>query len=211
MLQNIRAVFAPKGKPSIAGFVITALVPAVLITVLVIRILQANSMVARSPAVTNPNAAADFTLSVWNGTPGEKIHLAALQGKPVVLNFWGSWCEPCQAEAPILSAAAKTYEAQGVVFIGVAYNTPEKDGKTFISQHGIDYACGPDTNGNILVDYGITALPQTVLIDRTGVIVKHFTGQITRATFDPAVAALAAGKPIPSSSPTTAPTTTPSS
>lgn len=194
MLQNIRAVVLPKGKPSIGGFIITALVPAVLITVLVVRVLQANSMVASKPTVNaNPNAASDFTVNIWNGTPGERIHLASLHGKPVVLNFWASWCEPCQAEAPLLSAAAKTYAAQGVVFIGVAYQTSQKDGQAFIKQHGITYPCGPDPSGDILTSFGITGLPQTLLIDRSGTIVQRFPGQITAATFNPAVKALAKG------------------
>lgn len=198
MLHNIRAVMMPKGKPSIGGFIITALVPAILMTVLVLRILHANSVVAgKTSGVTNPNAAPDFTVSIWNGATGERIHLAALRGKPVVLNFWGSWCEPCQAEAPVLSAAAKTYAAQGVVFIGIAYQTPQQDGQAFIKQHGISYPCGPDPSGDILTNFGITGLPQTLLIDRSGVIVTRFPGQITAATFDAAVKALAKGAPQP--------------
>lgn len=194
MLQTIRAVVAPNGKPSIRGFVITALVPAILVTVLVLRILQANSVVTSHPArATNPNAAADFTVNVWNGAPGERIHLAALRGRPVVLNFWASWCQPCQAEAPVLSAAAKTYTAQGVVFLGIAFQTPAKDGQAFIKQHGISYPCGPDPAGDIVTNYGITGLPQTLLIDRSGVVVKRFPGQITAATFNPAVQALVTG------------------
>ena len=212
MLHNIRAVVMPKGKPSIGGFIITALVPAILITVLVIRILHANSVVTNKPAgVTNPNAAPDFTVSVWNGTAGERIHLAALRGKPVVLNFWGSWCEPCQAEAPILSAAAKTYAAQGVVFIGIAYQTPQQDGQAFIKQHGITYLCGPDPSGDILTNFGITGLPQTLLIDRSGIIVTRIPGQITAATFDAAVKALAKGEPQPTQPSPTSQSATPQS
>ncbi|MGE5334313.1 MAG: TlpA family protein disulfide reductase [Nitrososphaerota archaeon] len=203
MLQTIRAVMMPNGRPSIRGFVITALVPAILVTVLVLRILHANSVAtSKSPSVTNPNAAPDFTVNIWNGSPGERIHLAALRGKPVVLNFWGSWCEPCQAEAPVLSAAARTYAAQGVVFIGVAFQTPQKDGLAFIKQHGITYPCGPDPAGNIVTDFGITGLPQTLLIDRNGIIVQRFPGQISAATFDPAVKALAAGQLQPSATAT---------
>ena len=194
MLQHFRAVMLPKGRPSFGGFIITALVPAVLITVLVIRILQANSSVTSRPAgVANPNAAPDFTVSVWNGTPGERLHLAALHGKPVVVNFWASWCEPCQAEAPVLSAAAKTYTAQGVVFIGIAYQTPEKDGKAFLKQHAITYPSGPDPAGDIVTDFGITGIPQTLLIDRSGVVVQRFPGQISAATFGAAMQALVKG------------------
>ena len=203
--DTLRDALLPNGRPSIRGFVVTALVPAILITVLVARILHANSAVTRAPAISaNPNAAPDFTINIWNGTPGEKIHLAALKGKPIVINFWGSWCIPCQAEAPILSAAAKTYAAQGVVFIGIAFQSPEPDGKAFIKQHGITYPCGPDPSGDILTAYGITGMPQTVLIDRSGVIVRHIYGQIVPTTFNPDVAALAKGDPLPAASPSPA-------
>lgn len=210
MLQNIRAVVMPNGKPSFRGFVITALVPAILVTVLVIRIIQANSLVASKPAgVTNPNAAPDFTVSIWNGAAGQRIRLAALHGKPVVLNFWASWCEPCQSEAPVLSAAARTYSAQGVVFIGIAYQTPTKDGQGFIRQHSISYPCGPDPEGDIVTNFGITGIPQTILIDRSGTIVKRFPGQITAATFDPAMQALVKGEPQPTTTATPAASPTP--
>lgn len=211
MLENIRAAVLPKGRPSIRGFIVTALVPVILLTVLVIRVLQANSAVTHKPAIaTNPNAASDFTINVWNGEPGEKIHLAALRGKPVVLNFWASWCVPCQSEAPVLSAAAKTYASQGVVFIGIAFQTSESDGKAFLKQHDITYPSGLDPSGDILTNYGITGLPQTVLIDRSGTIVRHFTGQITAATFDPAMQALVKGEPQPGTTPSpTAPPASP--
>ncbi len=213
MLQNIRAVMIPNGKPSFRSFVITALVPAILVTVLVIRIIQANSLVtSKPPGGVNANAAPDFTVSIWNGAAGQRIHLAALHGKPVVVNFWASWCEPCQSEAPVLSAAAKIYAAQGVVFIGIAYQTPVKDGQAFIKQHGISYPCGPDPEGDIVTNFGVTGIPQTILIDRSGIIVKRFPGQITAATFDPAMQALVKGAPQPASSPspTAAPTPLPS-
>ena len=209
MLHSLRHSFRealfPNGRPSLRGFIVTALVPAILLTLLVARILHANSEVTRSPAVSaNPNAAPDFTVKIWNGSSGEQIHLAALKGKPVVLNFWGSWCVPCRAEAPVLSAAAKTYAAQGVVFIGIAFQSPEPDGKAFIKQHGITYPCGPDPSGDILTAYGITGMPQTVLIDRSGVIVRHIYGQIVPTTFNPDVAALAKGDPLPAASPSPA-------
>ena len=205
MLHSFREALFPNGRPSIRGFIVTALVPAILLTVLVARVLHANSVVTRAPAVSaNPNAAPDFTIQIWNGAPGEKIHLAALKGKPVVVNFWGSWCIPCAAEAPLLSAAAKNYAAQGVVFIGVAWQSPESDARAFIRQHGITYPCGPDDSGDILTNFGITGMPQTVLIDRSGIVVRHFRGPITADTFGPAVAALAKGEPQPIATPSPA-------
>src|SRR5579885_3012669 len=107
-------------RRTILWFVLTTLASAALLILLFARLVSASQNVAvlsASPLIGHP--APDFTISVWNGAAGQQIHLAALKGKPVVVNFWASTCVPCQTESPVLVEAAKQYASQGVVFVGV--------------------------------------------------------------------------------------------
>lgn len=167
-----------------------ALVVAVALCVLlVVRIANATREVAvNHPPVLGQSShlAADFTIPIWNGSPNQSTHLAALRGKVVVVNFWGSWCEPCQEEAPTLAAAYKALSPQGVVFLGVAFQTPEADGVKFLQQYKVAYSCGPAPDG-LEVAYGLTGLPVTVVIDKHGMIAHKFEGAVQLAGLEQAV------------------------
>ena len=128
------------------------------------------------------HVAPDFSLTLWNGanTGGHatNLHLADLRGKVVVINFWASWCDPCNQEAPTFEALAQRYSAQGVVFIGVAINTPPQDGATFLKRYHVTYPSGPASSLSIPASYGVSAIPVTVVVDQHGVIAQKFTGPI---------------------------------
>jgi cytochrome c biogenesis protein CcmG/thiol:disulfide interchange protein DsbE len=168
---------------------ITLLVAIALCVLLVARIANATHQVAVShppaPGQTS-QPAADFTMPVWNGSPSQSVHLAALRGKVVVVNFWGSWCEPCQQEAPTLAAAYKAFAPQGVTFLGVAFQTPQADGVKFLQQYKVAYSCGPAPDG-LEVAYGLTGLPVTVVIDKHGMIAHKFEGAVQLAALEHAV------------------------
>src|SRR5262245_5758522 len=103
-------------RRTIIGFVLTTTASAALLILLFARLVAASqnaATVQSFPLIGH--TAPDFTISVWNGAAGDKVHLAALQGRPVVVNFWASTCIPCQDESQVLSAAAKRYDPQGVV------------------------------------------------------------------------------------------------
>lgn len=101
-----------------------------------------------------------------------------LQGHPVVLNFWASWCIPCKREAPRLNASAAAHKGQ-VAFLGVDVNDFSSDAVRFLSRHQVNYvsvrARGPST----YADYGLTGLPETYFLDARGRIVAHTIGEIT--------------------------------
>jgi cytochrome c biogenesis protein CcmG/thiol:disulfide interchange protein DsbE len=173
---------------------VLATVAVALVVVLVTRVLAATAVsrtVAHLPPTLVGHPAPDFAVDVWNGTPGQRIQLAALKGTPVVVNFWASWCEPCQSEAPILTQAWRTYHPRGVMFLGLAFQTAPKDGRQFIQQYSITYPCAaaPDSVGPA---YALSGIPVTVLIDRRGVVAKEFAGPITRDAFEAALHTLLA-------------------
>jgi cytochrome c biogenesis protein CcmG/thiol:disulfide interchange protein DsbE len=121
------------------------------------------------------------------------IDLAALRGKPVVLNFFASWCEPCKGEAKVLESAAQRY-GKRVVFLGVDYHDVTSDGRRFLQAHGITYPTVQDGSGMVGDRYGLTGVPETYFIDARGRLVgNHIKGTIAHqqhAFFDGIKAAL---------------------
>jgi cytochrome c biogenesis protein CcmG/thiol:disulfide interchange protein DsbE len=109
---------------------------------------------------------------------GGRLSLASLRGKPVVLNFFASWCEPCKAESKVLVDAAHEY-GNRVVFLGVDYHDVTSDGRKFLRAHGITYPTVQDGPGNIGDKYGLTGVPETYFIDAQGRLVgAHILGTV---------------------------------
>jgi cytochrome c biogenesis protein CcmG/thiol:disulfide interchange protein DsbE len=172
-------------RSNIFGLAATALVLLALMAVLVVRLQQANQAVSSAP--TYPlvgHAAPDFTAPVWNGTSRQTVHLADLQGQPVVLNFWASWCAPCKEEMPTLQAGYDKYRASGVVFIGLAFNDTQASGQPFLEKYKITYPAGPDENGKVSIAYGVTGVPETVFIGRDGRVVSKTPGGVSAGQLD---------------------------
>ena len=123
--------------------------------------------------------APDFALELLDGS---HISLSDLRSQVVVLNFWASWCGPCRREAPALQQVWETYEAKGVVFLGVSYRDAKGASQDFIDAFGITYRNGFDARGQISRAYGVTAVPETFVIDRQGRIVWSHIGEIEAET-----------------------------
>jgi cytochrome c biogenesis protein CcmG/thiol:disulfide interchange protein DsbE len=121
--------------------------------------------------------APDFTLTTFKGTT---ISLKSLMGKPVVINFWASWCPPCRIEAPLLERTWRAYKNRGVVFLGVDIQDREEDALNFIREFHITYPNGPDPTGEISIDYGVSGIPVTFFISRKGEIVRRWVGAIEK-------------------------------
>jgi cytochrome c biogenesis protein CcmG/thiol:disulfide interchange protein DsbE len=110
---------------------------------------------------------------------GGKVDLASLRGKPVVINFFQSYCGPCVRESKALEAAYRKYRGGGVVFLGIDYFDFTKDARRFVDKHGVTYPIVRDPNGSIATKYGITGTPETFFVDRRGRLVgAHILGPI---------------------------------
>jgi cytochrome c biogenesis protein CcmG, thiol:disulfide interchange protein DsbE len=112
------------------------------------------------------------------------VDLSALRGKPVVLNFWASWCEPCKREAPTLERLWQTYRKQGVEFLGIDVNDADSDARRFLRAHGITYPTARDPNGSIAADsYNVGNMPMTFFVDRRGRLVgTRILGPVSEAS-----------------------------
>lgn len=102
--------------------------------------------------------------------PG-KLSLAAYRGRPVVLNFWASWCIPCKQEAPLLESTWKRYRDRGLVVLGVDINDLRGDARRFAREYGMSYPLVYDGPGNTTTTYGLTGVPETFFVARSGKLV----------------------------------------
>ena len=119
--------------------------------------------------------APEFSLTLLDGS---ELALSDLRGQVVVLNFWASWCAPCRREASALESVWATYKDQGVVFVGVTYRDAQDASLAFIQEYGLTYLNGLDEMGRISDDYGVTAVPETYVIDHAGRITWVQIGEV---------------------------------
>ena len=117
--------------------------------------------------------ARDFTLTLFDGG---SISLSQLRGKVVVLDFWASWCGPCQQEAPILAEVYRELNGSNVEFVGVDIWDGRQDAINHITRFDVPYPNGADLQGTIAIDYGVRGIPEKIFIDTEGVVARKFVG-----------------------------------
>jgi cytochrome c biogenesis protein CcmG/thiol:disulfide interchange protein DsbE len=114
--------------------------------------------------------------------------LASLRGKVVVLNFWASWCVPCQVEAPLLERAQSMLGGHGGTVLGVTYLDASPDSLRFVRRYHLTYPNVRDADGSFAHAYGTDQLPESFLLDRQGNVRALSRGEIDQAFLDRAVA-----------------------
>ena len=122
--------------------------------------------------------APDFTVY---DADGNEVHLADYIGKPIVLNFWASWCGPCKAEMPHFEEAYKNNPDIEFIMVNATTSSYEtlKKAQDFISDSGYTFPVYYDKDGQAAYLYGVSALPMTMLIDKDGAPIGYITGSIS--------------------------------
>ncbi len=114
--------------------------------------------------------------------------LAAMRGKVVLLNFWASWCEPCQVEAPLLQRSQSQLQRAGATVLGVTYLDASPDSEAFVRRFHLTYPNLRDNTGDFAHSYGTDQLPESFIIDREGRVVAVSRGEIEQHFIDKALA-----------------------
>lgn len=109
----------------------------------------------------------DFTLTTFDG---EQLNIEQFRGKVVLVNFWASWCKPCEQEAVELEEAYQIFKDQDVIFLGVDYVDTEKQALAYLDKFHITYPNGPDLKTKISQAFRIRGVPETFIVDRNGII-----------------------------------------
>lgn len=126
-----------------------------------------------SPMIGRPAPA--FTLNAVGG--GAPVSLASLRGRPVVINFWATWCVPCYEEHAVLVSAARE-AGDSVQFLGVIYEDDEDRVGEFLSRQGSAYPSLMDDDGKTAMTYGVYGVPETFFVDAQGRIAAKYTGPL---------------------------------
>jgi thiol-disulfide isomerase/thioredoxin len=161
-----------------------------LLTLAVVAVVTIGLVIAAQseaePGDGGQETVGDFRFELFDGTTFSLAEHFADDGRPVVLNFWASWCPPCRAEMPDFDAVAGRHPE--VKFIGVAVDDVESQARAFAEEIGVSYTLGFDPTGQAHLTLPFIALPTTWIITGDGVIVHKVQGIMTAELLEQALA-----------------------
>jgi thiol-disulfide isomerase/thioredoxin len=172
------AMSLPSAARRTAGFARRHKVITGVIAVFIAAVITVSLATSGTAAPSYP-AAAGFTLPVL-GQAGKQLSLSEYQGKPVIVNFWASWCPPCQQETPLLASWYKQQHGH-VVLLGLDENDTTADALKFARAKGVSYPIGFDPQVQVALAYNVDGLPQTFFLNAQHRIVDHVLGAVTEA------------------------------
>ena len=131
----------------------------------------------KAPELEGPNDGTSVQLTDLDGRP---VSLASLKGRPVWINFWATWCPPCQRETPVLRDTFEAHKGEGLVLLAIDVQEPADTVRSYVQRYGLSYTIGLDVTGAIFRTYRIFGLPSHYFIDREGTIRGRYFGPLTR-------------------------------
>jgi len=151
---------------------------------------SANPVSAPPPAVGAP--AADFSLA---DVSGQTVKLSDFKGQVVLLNFWATWCGPCQLEMPTIEKTYEAWKAQGLAVVAVEVGDPLPDVQSFANQNRLTFRVLWDEKATVSNLYQISVLPTSFVIDREGKITQQEIGMLSDSGLQGYLTAAGLNKP----------------
>ena len=142
-----------------------------LFLIIITSIISCNNKLSTD---NNNIKAKNFKLPMINGQ--QTYSLKEFEGKPVILNFWASWCAPCREEMPFIQKAWNDYETKGIQFIGINVMDDKNEAIKVLESLKISYLNLYDPPGEVSKKYNVLALPVTIFIDKYGNIIQQNYG-----------------------------------
>ena len=175
----------PRRRP-----IVIAVAVAIAAAAAVVGIVRLTQPAADLPPIAKGQAAPAIVGTTVDGAP---FDLAALRGRPVVVNFWGPTCVPCREEFPLLKTKLTEHADDGLAVIGVLMADPPDQARTFIADEGATWPTVVDPNGAIKGAYRVAVRPQSYFIDRTGILRSIQVGEVKDADFERQFALISGG------------------
>jgi len=177
--ESIGAVVQPgAGRLPRSWYIVSAVAPLLVLAAWG-ALLLARPAVPLLARVGEPAPA--FVLADLDGNP---VSLADLRGRPVIVNFWASWCGPCVEEFPLLKSAVAEHQADRLAVVGIVFRDRSEAARDFMARMGATWPAAMDPGDAIATRYGIIGPPDTFFIDRDGVVVSRQLGQLRAADLE---------------------------
>ncbi len=185
---------APRLRPRSGRLLILVVLVVVAVVLPAGAALLGRGQATRPEALTPPSSISTAAKAYPPGTPapalrlqgldGRPVDLAALRGRPVVVNFWATWCEPCVREFPLLGEAAAAHRPDRLAVVGVLTNDRPAAARAFVRRHHATWPVGIDPNATTAGRWGAVGLPHTYFVRPDGTLASHQLGELTRDALD---------------------------
>ena len=184
-VRGVRASRVRRSRLPIAYLVAAGVLPLILIGLLVVRLATVSGSLAVPARIGDPAPA--FTLIDLNGRP---VSLHDLRGRPVIVNFWASWCGPCVEEIPLLKRASAEHASDGLAVVGIVFQDRAEAAGAFASRIGANWPSAIDPQDEVAKAYGVDAPPASFFISRSGIVAGRQIGQLSAADLERQLASI---------------------
>jgi cytochrome c biogenesis protein CcmG, thiol:disulfide interchange protein DsbE len=165
------------GRPVIRRLPFAYLLTAAVLPLILLALLVGRLTLGAAPAPLIGSAAPAFALADLDGNP---VRLADLRGRPVIVNFWASYCASCVEEFPLLKSAMTQHRADGLAVVGIVFQDRSEAARAFMDRMQATWPAAMDVTGEVAQAYGVFAPPESFFIDRQGRIAGRQIGELSR-------------------------------